>query len=194
MATQLALQRNFVTITPTNQISTTTVPSNQTTTTLTTATTNGDIVTITGASNQASPTETNNTPIHIMQTHTQVKIFIFTFFSQKKTVFLAMAIATFSGFFIFFVSFKFLFKKKYILQAGTTSDGVSIIDVVPIDQSDSPDEAPITVSTILPSNSVASSPNSSNSQQITAQVAFVQTQESGEISETKPHFITVNGK
>lgn len=92
--------------------------------------------------------------------------------------------------------FRFLFQsqKKYILQTGTTSDGVSIIDVVPIDQSDSPDEAPITVSTILPTNSVASSPNSSNSQQITAQVAFVQTQESTEISETKPHFITVNGK
>lgn len=85
-------------------------------------------------------------------------------------------------------------QKKYILQAGTTSDGVSIIDVVPIDQSDSPEEAPITVSTILPTNSAASSPSSSNSQQITAQVAFVQTQESTEITESKPHFITVNGK
>lgn len=80
------------------------------------------------------------------------------------------------------------------MQTGTTSDGVSIIDVVPIDQTDSPDEAPITVSTILPTNSVASSPNSSNSQQITAQVAFVQTQEATEISESKPQFITVNGK
>lgn len=85
-------------------------------------------------------------------------------------------------------------QKKFILQTGTTSDGVSIIDVVPIDQSDSPDEAPITVSTILPANSVASSPNNSNSQQITAQVAFVQTQDSNEISDAKPHFITVNGK
>lgn len=71
---------------------------------------------------------------------------------------------------------------------------MSIIDVVPIDQADSSDEAPITVSTILPTNSVASSPSSSNSQQITAQVAFVQTQEASEISEQKPHFITVNGK
>lgn len=85
-------------------------------------------------------------------------------------------------------------QKKYILQTGTTSDGVSIIDVVPIDQADSPDEAPITVSTILPTNSVASSPSSSNSQQITAQVAFVQTQEATEISDPKPHFITVNGE
>lgn len=85
-------------------------------------------------------------------------------------------------------------QKKYILQTGTTSDGVSIIDVVPIDQADSSDEAPITVSTILPTNSVASSPSSSNSQQITAQVAFVQTQEASEISEQKPHFITVNGE
>lgn len=85
-------------------------------------------------------------------------------------------------------------QKKYILQTGTTSDGVSIIDVVPIHQTDSQDEAPITVSTILSTNSVASSPNSSNSQQITAQVAFVQTQEANEISESKPQFITVNGK
>lgn len=92
--------------------------------------------------------------------------------------------------FFFFVRVQ----KKYILQAGTTSDGVSIIDVVPIDQADSSDEAPITVSTILPTNSVASSPSSSNSQQITAQVAFVQTQEASDISEQKPHFITVNGE
>lgn len=85
-------------------------------------------------------------------------------------------------------------QKKFILQAGTTSDGVSIIDVVPIDQSESTDDAPITVSTILPTNSGASSPNNSNSQQITAQVAFVQAPDSAEISEAKPHFITVNGK
>lgn len=87
-----------------------------------------------------------------------------------------------------------LLQKKYILQAGTTSDGVSIIDVVPIDQTESTDEAPITVSAILPTNSGASSPNSSNSQQITAQVAFVQAQDSSDITDTKPHFITVNGE
>lgn len=96
------------------------------------------------------------------------------------------------------------FQKKYILQANTTSDGVSIIDVVPIDQSDSTDEAPITVSTILPTNSAASSPSSSNSQQITAQVAFVQTHEATDLSDgktqfittsdEKPHFITVDGE
>ncbi|XP_031634493.1 DNA-binding protein RFX2 isoform X1 [Contarinia nasturtii] len=149
MATQLALQRNFVTITPSSQISSKTTQSNHSTTTIATSATNGEIVTITD--NQVS--ETTNTPIHIMQTHTQ---------------------------------------KKYILQAGTTSDGVSIIDVVPIDQMDSPDEAPITVSTILPTNSIASSPNNSNSQQITAQVAFVQTQDAAEIAESKPQFITVN--
>lgn len=85
-------------------------------------------------------------------------------------------------------------QKKYILQTGTTSEGVSIIDVVPIDQTDSTDEAPITVSTILPTNSVASSPSSSSSQQITAQVAFVQTQEATDLSDGKPHFITVNGE
>lgn len=87
-----------------------------------------------------------------------------------------------------------ILQKKYILQTGTTSEGVSIIDVVPIDQTDSTDEAPITVSTILPTNSVASSPSSSSSQQITAQVAFVQTQEATDLSDGKPHFITVNGE
>lgn len=72
MAAQLALQRNFVTITPTNQISSTTVQSNQSTTTLTTSSTNGKIVTIAGTGNQVSQTESSTTPIHIMQTHTQV--------------------------------------------------------------------------------------------------------------------------
>lgn len=82
MAAQLALQRNFVTITPSNQITSTTTQANQstaaamaTTAAVTaataTATTNGDIVTITDT-NQISPSETSSAPIHIMQTHTQV--------------------------------------------------------------------------------------------------------------------------
>lgn len=71
MAAQLALQRNFVTITPSNQISSTTTQSSQSTTTMATSATNGEIVTITDA-NQVSPSDTNNPPIHIMQTHTQV--------------------------------------------------------------------------------------------------------------------------
>lgn len=70
---------------------------------------------------------------------------------------------------------------------------MSVIDVVPIDQSDSIDESPITVSTIVPSNnSGASSPNSltsSTSQQLTAQVAVVQGQ-----SDHEPHYITVTGE
>lgn len=81
---------------------------------------------------------------------------------------------------------------KYILQTGTTAEGVPIIDVVPIDQSDSADESPITVSTIMPTNSTESSPSHSNAQQITAQVAFVQTRDDDEKS--KPQFITVNGE
>lgn len=72
MAAQLALQRNFVTITPTNQIISTTVQSNQSSATLTTSTANGEIVTI-GTGNQISQTEATTTPIHIMQTHTQVQ-------------------------------------------------------------------------------------------------------------------------
>lgn len=70
MATQLAVQRNFVTITPSDQISSSTSQSNHST--ITTPATNGEIVTITDG-NQVSPSETNNGPIHIMQTHTQVK-------------------------------------------------------------------------------------------------------------------------
>lgn len=73
MAAQLALQRNFVTITPSNQISSTTTQTSQSTTSaMATTATNGDIVTITDT-NQISPSETNSAPIHIMQTHTQVR-------------------------------------------------------------------------------------------------------------------------
>lgn len=72
MAAQLALQRNFLTIASNNSINTTTVLSNQTSTTLTTAATNGGIVTITAAGNQMTSTEPNTTPIQIMQTNTQV--------------------------------------------------------------------------------------------------------------------------
>lgn len=183
MATQLALQRNFVTIKSENQ-------SAQSSRVASSATTNdGDIVTITTAGNSIA-SNSNSGPIHVMQ---QVNHFIWmtiTFVEttisncQKKKPIIHL-----------FLLYLFLFvQKKYILQAGTTSDGVSIIDVVPIDQSESTDDAPITVSTILPTNSGASSPSSSNSQQITAQVAFVQTQDGAELSDNKPHFITVNGK
>lgn len=87
-------------------------------------------------------------------------------------------------------------QKKYILQTGTTADGVPIIDVVPIDNSDSNDEAPITVSTIVTSDSESLSPTnltSSNtgSQQVTAQVSVVQAQNS---DNGGAHFITVSGK
>lgn len=69
MAAQLALQRNFVTITPSNQIGSTTVQSSQPATTMTTSPTeNGEIVTITATGNQTSQTEGNI----IMQSHTQV--------------------------------------------------------------------------------------------------------------------------
>lgn len=168
MATQLALQRNFVTIKSSNQ----STQSSQTAIMTSSSSSNGgEIVTITAAGNSTSETS----PIHVMQPVQPV--------SHLKNEFA-------------FQLLRLLFdlQKKFILQAGTTSDGVSIIDVVPIDQSESTDDAPITVSAILPTNSGASSPNSSNSQQITAQVAFVQAPDSDEISETKSHFITVNGK
>lgn len=72
MATQLALQRNFVTITPNNQIGSTTVQTSQPTTTMTTSPTeNGEIVTITTTGTQASQTEAN---IIMQAAHTQVNM------------------------------------------------------------------------------------------------------------------------
>lgn len=74
---------------------------------------------------------------------------------------------------------------------------------MPIDQNSTLDEAPITVSAIVPTNSDGNnvsgnngdtSPNSlsgSTSQQLTAQVAVVQTQNDGDGG---PHYITVSGK
>lgn len=73
MATQLALQRNFVTITPANQITSSSVQSTQSIMT-TSPTTNGDIVTITATGNPNSQTENNGAPVHIMQSHTQVSL------------------------------------------------------------------------------------------------------------------------
>lgn len=84
-----------------------------------------------------------------------------------------------------------MFQKKFILQAGTTADGVSVIDVVPIDQSSTIDEAPITVSAIIPTGADGDSSPNQTSQQLTAQVAVVQSP--GE-NDTGPHYITVNGK
>ena len=71
MATQLALQRNFVTITPTNTIQTSSVQSTQTTNMTSSPTSNGDIVTITTTGNP-SPSDANGTPIHVMQPVQQV--------------------------------------------------------------------------------------------------------------------------
>lgn len=78
---------------------------------------------------------------------------------------------------------------------------------MPIDQNSTLDEAPITVSAIVPTtnsdgnnSSVTikcddSSPNNSisgsTSQQLTAQVAVVQTQNDADVG---PHYITVSGK
>lgn len=101
MATQLALQRNFVTITPSNQITSTTTQSNQSTTTMASSETNGDIVTISDA-NQVSSSETNSAPIHIMQTHTQVKekinrIFTFLLVVYHSSNGISLLLITISG-------------------------------------------------------------------------------------------------
>lgn len=77
----------------------------------------------------------------------------------------------------------FLLKKKVLLQAG--NDGqISVIDVVPIESTDSNDATPITVS-------LAPDPTSESSQQVTAQVAVVQADSP---TDTGPHYITVTGK
>ncbi|KAJ6638550.1 Transcription factor RFX3 [Pseudolycoriella hygida] len=142
MATRLASQRNFVTITPTTNQN----QSQSLSEMATTSSNNGEIITITSTGNSSISESIHHNETNIPQ------------------------------------------QKKFILQTSTTPDGVSVIGVVPIDQSDSIDDAPITVSAIT-SNSGASSPNSSTSQQLTAQVAVVQTQTD---SDTGPQFITVN--
>lgn len=73
MATQLALQRNFVTITPANQIPTSsTVQSNQSIMTTSPAA-NGEIVSITTTGNQTTQSDSNG--VHVVATHTQVQGF-----------------------------------------------------------------------------------------------------------------------
>lgn len=59
-----------------------------------------------------------------------------------------------------------------------------MIDVVPIENTDSNDATPITVS-------LAPDPTSESSQQVTAQVAVVQADSP---TDTGPHYITVTGK
>jgi hypothetical protein len=76
-------------------------------------------------------------------------------------------------------------QKKIILQTAP-SGSVSVIDVVPLESSDSSD------SQILVAESLGQSPNGQNhnGQQVTAQVAVVQAQG----SPVGQHFITVSGK
>jgi len=77
-------------------------------------------------------------------------------------------------------------QKKIILQTAP-SGSVSVIDVVPLESSDSSD------SQIIVAEQLTSSPNSQvqNGQQVTAQVAVVQAQGS---PNGQPQFITVSGK
>lgn len=147
---------------------------------MTTSPADGEIVSITTSGNHTTQSDATN-GVRVVSAHTQVRIH-----PNPQIQRQCESIVTTD------FPIEFLEQKKYILQAGTTSDGVSIIDVVPIDQSDSTDDAPITVSTIIPADSAASSPNSPNSQQITAQVAFVQAADTTD-SDSKQHFITVNG-
>lgn len=90
-------------------------------------------------------------------------------------------------------------QKKIILQTG--SSGVSVIDVVPIDVSDSSDESPVTVNTISAGvksgaggvSEARDDATSGTQQQVTAQVAVVESQSPGD-SSAGPHYITVTGK
>lgn len=85
-------------------------------------------------------------------------------------------------------------QKKFILQTGSTAGGVSVIDVLPIDaastdKDESMEDVSTGAQTTNNNDSGASSPTSltsSTSQQLTAQVAVVQTQ-----TDSEQHFITV---
>lgn len=72
MATQLALQRNFVTITPANQIvSTASIQSTQST--MTTSPADGEIVSITTSGNHTTQSDATN-GVRVVSAHTQVRI------------------------------------------------------------------------------------------------------------------------
>ena len=85
---------------------------------------------------------------------------------------------------------------------GCNDNNVSVIDVVPIEHSDSSNESPIAIT--IPADNVASSPSatqninnivnnvetSDGTQQVIAQVAVVQPQSP---DDTGPHYITVSG-
>lgn len=81
----------------------------------------------------------------------------------------------------------FFLQKKIILQTDNSDGTVSVIDVVPLENSDSSNDDPCSISV---TDSVSST-NGSSGQQVTAQVAVVQAQSPGE---TGPHYITVTGK
>ncbi|XP_037910619.1 DNA-binding protein RFX2 isoform X3 [Hermetia illucens] len=150
MATRLATQRNFVTITPANANNETNNKHNST------STTPEDVITITPAESADQNTSQNDSIqiSHIMS------------------------------------------QKKIILQTG--SSGVSVIDVVPIDVSDSSDESPVTVNTISAGvksgaggvSEARDDATSGTQQQVTAQVAVVESQSPGD-SSAGPHYITV---
>lgn len=75
-------------------------------------------------------------------------------------------------------------QKKIILQT-TTADGVSVIDVVPLEHhSNSNSGSPITVQ-------VTEDDIGQQQRQVTAQVALVQSQN---VNSTGPHYITVTGE
>lgn len=75
------------------------------------------------------------------------------------------------------------------MQAAA-SGGVSVIDVVPIESSDSSDSSQITVAVADPLGS-PNGTHAQNGQQVTAQVAVVQAQDSPNGGQ---HFITVSGE
>lgn len=83
--------------------------------------------------------------------------------------------------------FIILLQKKIILQTGNSDGSVSVIDVVPLENSDSSNDDQLSITV---TDSVAST-NGSSGQQVTAQVAVVQAQSPGD---TGPHYITVTGK
>ncbi|XP_055697324.1 DNA-binding protein RFX2 isoform X2 [Phlebotomus papatasi] len=82
--------------------------------------------------------------------------------------------------------------QKIILQTTTTPGGVSVIDVVPLEHSDSSNESPITV---VAADAVESTNGTAvvapGAQQVTAQVAVVQTHSP---NDSGPHYITVTAE
>jgi hypothetical protein len=175
MATRLATQRNYITVTPitSSQQSNSIDPkSNNSIMNTSSITTANELVTAGAATIQVEPngttttTSTTTTTAEVLQ---QVLRQVMPT-AKPKSPFGAHLWHQYP-------------QKKLILQATTPGGGVSVIDIVPIDSVDGSDSSPVQVN-------ISTDPltGDDDTQQVTAVVQAQSPNDSG------PHYITVTGK